>query len=210
MAKLTQRLGFSRYEADEYYQQALEAFQKGRFNEAHDAISQAIILLPTQSEYYAARGLFHLEDDEQKEALEDFEKSLKHNRYEMLAHYGRGMIAYKDGNWDEALAHFNTAYLAAQNRGEALYYLALAQHRKGDNVAALKWMSMAAERFEAAGDKRGSQAKQWVRTFEKLVKEAEQAAANAAKVSAARTPALQAPSSAQLALPSGADEDEDS
>jgi tetratricopeptide (TPR) repeat protein len=209
MAKLTQRLGFTRYEADEYYQQALDAFQKRRFNEAYDAISQAIVLLPTKSEYYAARGLFHLEDDEQKEALEDFEKSLKHNRYEMLAHYGRGMIAYKDGNWDEALAHFNTAYLAAQNRGEALYYTALVQHRKGNNTAAVNSMTMAAERFEAAGDKRASQAKQWIKTFEKLVKEAEQAAAAAAKASAAKTPALQGvPAASQLALPSGADEDE--
>ena len=34
----------------------------------------------------------HLEDDEQKEAQEDFEKSLKHNRYEMLAHYGQGIV----------------------------------------------------------------------------------------------------------------------
>lgn len=202
MAKLTQRLGFTRYEADEHYQQALDAYGKRRYDDAHESISKAIELLPTKAEYFAARGFFHLEESEIKEAQEDFEQALKRNRYEMLAHYGRGIIAFQDKNWDEALAHFKSAHLADQNRGEPLYYLALTQHRKGENAAAVPFMEGAILRFEQVGDKRRSAANSWLKVFEKLVKESEDVKAPAAKVLAGTSPA-------QLQLPSGDDEDEE-
>ncbi len=167
MARLTQRLGFARYEADEHYKQALDAFARRRFDEAILSMDKAIDALPTKSEYFAARGFFYLEDGVRDKALADFEQALKLYRYEMLAHYGRGVIAYDDRNWDEALAHFSDAYRADPKRPETLYYLALLYHRKGNNEAAAQLMTQAQDGFDAANDRRKGDAARWIKEFQK-------------------------------------------
>ncbi|MCB9452283.1 MAG: tetratricopeptide repeat protein [Anaerolineaceae bacterium] len=169
MARLTQRIGFTRYEADEHYRLALDAYRKNRFDTAIMHMNDAIALLPSKAEYYATRGFFYLEDDVPDKALLDFEKALKINRLEMLAHYGRGVIAYKDGNIEEALAHFMDAYKAAPKRPETLYYLALIHHRQHLNAAAKQWMELAQAGFDAAGDKRKSDSARWLKEIEKAL-----------------------------------------
>lgn len=169
MTKLPQRLGLTRYEADEYFQQALDAYKKGRYDTAISAINDALALLPGRAEYVATRGLIYLEDGVKDKALADFEQALRLYPFEMLAHYGRGVIAYRDRNWDEALAHFTDAYRADPNRPETLYYLALVYHRKGNNEGAKKLMEAAIERFPADDARRRGDAQKWVKEFEKIL-----------------------------------------
>ena len=171
MPRLIPRLGFTRFEADEHYQQALTHYAKRKVNDAILAMELAIELLPTNAEYYAARGFFYLEDGVDKKAAADFEKALELYPYEMMAHYGRGIIAYKAKNWDEAQAHFTDAYRANPERPETLYYLALTHHHKGENAPALATMQKAQVLFEANGDKRKSQTGRWVKQLLKLVKQ---------------------------------------
>ena len=173
MARLTQRLGLTRYEADEYYKQALEAYRKRKLNDAILAMEQAIQLLPTNSEYYAARGFFYLEDGLENEAAADFERALQIHAYEPLAHYGRGMIAYNAKSWDEALEHFTSAYHVDPQRPETLYYLALVCHRKGQNAQALSFMQQAHAIFDQKGDKRKNDANRWIKELDKQVKKAQ-------------------------------------
>lgn len=168
MAKLNQRLGFTRYEADEYYKQALDAFRKRQFSQAIHLMDSAIEVLPNKSEYYAARGYMYLEDAVNDKAQADFETALKKYPYEMLAHYGLGMIAYKDGDYDAALDRFTKAYYADQQRAETLYYLALTYFHKRDLVSAANLMKLAHDRFEATDDKRKSDAAKWLRELSKL------------------------------------------
>lgn len=168
------RLGLNRYEADEYYQVALEAFSRSRLEDALQNIGHAINLLPDHAEYYAARGLFYLQDGVEQNAHEDFEAALSHNAYEMLAHYGLGVLAYRAKKWDDALQHFVTAWSIEAERPEVMYYIALIAHRKGDNVRALGWMQSAVSRFERNSEDRtyaryARDAARWVREFEKIV-----------------------------------------
>lgn len=167
---LNRRLGFTRYDADEYYRQALTAYQKKDLDTAYDAISKALDLLPT-AELYAARGFFLLEDGAADNAEEDFAAALKLDPYEMLAHYGRGMIAYKNESWDDALAHFTKAFRADPERGETLYYLALVYLRLKRPADALNVMERARLAFEKAGDKRIRQAERWIRELGKLAEQ---------------------------------------
>jgi predicted Zn-dependent protease len=162
------RLGLNRYEADEYYKKALDAYTKHSFDEAVLNLNEALKLLPNNSEYLAMRGFVKLEDDLEKEAEEDFALALKHFAFEMLAHYGCGIIAFKNKKWDEAQQHFTQAYRADAKRPETMYYLALVHHRKGEQAIALKVMQQALELFNANNDKRKSDAQKWVRTLEKL------------------------------------------
>lgn len=169
MARMSQRFGLTRYEADEYYKQALIAYGKKDLEGAILAMEQALTLLPRNAEYYAARGFFYLQDGVESKAQADFEKALSLYPHEVLAHYGRGVIAYNSRNWEEALAHFNDAYRADPNRAETLYYLALTHHRKGNNVLALTYMQQAVQGFATKEDKRQRDAERWVRELTKLV-----------------------------------------
>ncbi len=169
MARLTARFGLTRYEADEHYKMALDAYKKRNLEEALLNLERAIELLPGNSEYYAARGFMYLEDGVKDKALADFEEAVKRHPYEVLAHYGRGVIAYQNKNWDEALAHFNDAYVGDPKRPETLYYLGLVHHRKDDNATALGWMQQAQEGFKSSNDKRRADAGRWVRELQKLV-----------------------------------------
>ena len=168
MARIDQHLGFTRFAADEYYKQALEAFRKGDFDTAVDDMKNAIAALPRKAEYYAARGFMYLEDGVTQSALDDFDQALKLFPHEMLAHYGRGIVAFKDQDWDEALNHFTAAYYADTQRAETLYYLALTYSHKRDYASAVNLMKLAADRMEATGDKRKADAQKWLRELTKL------------------------------------------
>jgi tetratricopeptide (TPR) repeat protein len=170
MPRIDQRLGFTRYEADEHYRNALNAYHKGDFDNAIESLNQAIDLLPTRSELYAARGFIYLEDGETQQAIEDFEDALKLYPYEMLAHYGMGMIAYHDGDWDKALEHFNRAYYADSKRPETNYYLGLVHYHKKQFARALELMTTAQAGLEAANHKQKNDAARWVRELTKLAK----------------------------------------
>lgn len=173
MTKLTQRIGLPRYEADEHYKLALAAYQKNDYDQAIDQITKAIDLLPRQPEYHAARGLFYLRDGITDKAQEEFDEALRIFGFEMLAHYGLGVIAYKAKQWQEARQHFTAALAAQPERAETLYYMALVQHRLRNNAEALSYMRQAAVLFEQANDRsRRSDANKWVKTFEDLVAKA--------------------------------------
>ncbi len=168
MPSIAERLGVPRYEADEHYRQALLAYQKKQFDQAFDRLSRAIDLLPRHAEYYAARGFICLERGARAEAEADFEAALRLHPFEMLAHYGRGVLAYRDGNWEDAVTFFTRALAADPERPETLYYLALAHHRQRSHALALGYMRQALERFDKAGDKRRADAARWVRELERL------------------------------------------
>ncbi|RMF77677.1 MAG: tetratricopeptide repeat protein [Chloroflexi bacterium] len=171
MARLTQRLGFTRYQADEYYKMALDFYRRGRFDDAVDHITYAIEELP-RSEYFATRGLIYMEDGLPEKAQPDFEEALRLYPVEMLAHYGLGMLAYRAKKWDEAITHFTQAYHADPQRPETLYYLALAYHRNGNNPVALQLMEVAHGIFENADDRRRIDANKWIRELKKLLDDA--------------------------------------
>jgi tetratricopeptide (TPR) repeat protein len=167
-----ERLGVTRYQADEWYQQALDAYQQRKLADAILKMNEAIALLTSRAEYYAARGFFYLEDANVPKAEADFAQALKINSLEMLAHYGRGLIAYEQKQWEQALGHFQQAFKGAPARPECQYHLALAHHRLGQNVQALYFMQSAAKALEGQNDKRKGDAQRWVKELQKLVEAA--------------------------------------
>ncbi len=170
MARLTQRLGLTRFEADEYYKEALQHFEKRDIEQAILTMDEAIKMLPDNAEYHAARGFFYLQDGIDNKANADFEKALQIYPYEMLAHYGRGVIAYRTRSWEEAVNHFLQAYRIDQHRAETLYYLALSYHRLGNNPLALSFMQQADTRFDELGNRGNKRnADRWVKALNRLV-----------------------------------------
>ena len=171
MTTLAQRLGITRYRADERYRAALLAFSQRDIKAAREAVNDAIDLLPSHAEYHAAQGFFAQEDKSHDAARECYDRALQLNPYEMLANYGRGMMAYRAKEWAEAAGHFATALAAQPTRLETLYYMAMCQHRLGRNDEAMRWMIEAARLFGEANDRRFSHCEKWLREFEKLLPE---------------------------------------
>ena len=137
MSKLKQVLGLSRFEADEHYTSALRAFRRRELKLAIAEIEAAIALLPRHAEYHAVLGFFLLEDKRTDLATGAFEQALELNPYDMLANYGKGMRAYRAKDWKAAEAFFVNALAAKPARPETQYYLAMVQHRLGQNAEAL-------------------------------------------------------------------------
>ena len=171
MTKLGRRLGGARFEADEHYRLALLAFQRNGLESALGEIAFAISLHPTLAEYHAAQGWFFRENGEKGQARESFDTALELNPYDMLANYAHGMSAYLRKDWQTASSFFMNALAAIPSRPETRYYLALVNHRLGDNDAALRWMRAARDGFVKAADKRDRQSHAWIQEFEKLLAE---------------------------------------
>ena len=169
MGSLAQRLGLSRYQADERYHAALRAYRERKLSAAKAEVKVAIELLPTQAEYHATLGYFHLEDKDDIGAQEAFARALELHAYEMLANYGQGLLAYRDKDWERAAAWFTNALAAHPERAETQYYLAMTNHRLGHNPEALKWMQSAADLFARAEDRRERHCQAWIKEFVRLI-----------------------------------------
>jgi len=168
MKSLAQRLGLSRYEADQHYRAGLAAFAAREERAAINEVQAAIELLPNHAEYHAALGLLLLEDKQKPAAVAAFDEALRLNPYEALANYGKGMIAYRAKDWLAAEERFFKALAALPQRAEARYYIGMVKHRLGLNEEALEWMRSAAAAFAAQNDRRESHCTAWLREFEKL------------------------------------------
>jgi tetratricopeptide (TPR) repeat protein len=168
MVPFNQRLTFGRVESDELYKLALEAYRKRNLDEAILKMNEAIAAAPKRAELYAARGFFYLEDGVRNKALPDFTQAVQLHSLEMLGHYGLGMIAYQDADWDAALGHFMNAFRSAPKRAECMYYLALTHHRRGENTQAAYFMEQSITQFDKGGDKRKGDAQKWLKEFQKL------------------------------------------
>lgn len=178
MARLVARLGITRYEADEHYRIALDNYKKKNLEEAVLNVDAAISMYPRRAEYYAARGFFRLEDGLDDKAEPDFDQALVMSPYEVLANYGKGVIAYNREMYDEAQEYFIKAWAADNQRPETLYYLAMVNHRRRDNMQAKQWMLQAVERYATLAEndrearRRMRDAEKWLKVFEKLIAEA--------------------------------------
>jgi len=170
MARFGARFGLTRFEADEYYKLALNSFEKQDLDNAILEMTQAIELLPNNAEYYSARGYFYVEHDVADKAHADFDQALKLNKYEMLANYGKGMLAYKSKGWEESRAYFMTAWATNPDRAETLYYLGIVEHRLKNNLKAKDWMQQALIKYEEKKDRNQIRnAKKWISEFDKLI-----------------------------------------
>ena len=93
-------------------------------------------------------------------------KALEISSYEMLANYGKGIIAYRDKDWEGASHYFLAAWAASPERAETLYYLGLVAYRLKDFSRATDWMMRARASYEKRGEKKFiNDTNEWIREF---------------------------------------------
>jgi tetratricopeptide (TPR) repeat protein len=113
-----------------------------------------------------------MENDQPEDARASFEQALRLHSGELLANYGMGVLAFRAKQWDDARQWFNKARAVNPTQVEIPYYIALTYHRQQDNKTAKAYMEQAHDLMDDAGDKRRTDAKRWLREFDKLIKEA--------------------------------------
>jgi Flp pilus assembly protein TadD len=196
------RLGLTRDQADAYYRRGLQAYESGDLENAILDLSEAIHYDRGYAEYYSTRGMFHIEDQNTDAAEVDLNYALKLSKRQWLAHYGLGMMAFNDGDYDEAVKRFIGASVIRPERPEVWYYRAIAEHNQGDDPLAIADMEKAEQLFPK-DDKRRKDATAWVKELKKNAAQAPKPTAPPLKTS--ELPQLKPPaessSSSELTRP---------
>lgn len=159
--RLSRRLSL----AERYYERALHAFGRSRYDAATADLDEAILVEPKRAELYIARGLVLLADQRPGDAEEDFAYGLKLDPAQWGAHYGRGVCAFEAGDYRAAVDAFSRAQRIEPGRFEVYVYRAVALHQLGQTAEALLDLRYA-ETLAGPADKRLRLVKRWVELME--------------------------------------------
>lgn len=150
---------------ERYYERALAAFAKGALDDALADMDQAVQHEPRNAEFHAARGLMLVDYDATDEAEDDFARSLKLDVMQWLAHYGRGVSAFRAGDYEAAVAQFSRAQHVAPDRPEVYIYRGAAFYVLGQHAEAASDLRFAQGLLDAK-DKRQATIKKWLSLVE--------------------------------------------
>src|SRR5215475_5991092 len=110
------RLGLTRDQADAYYRRGLQSHESGDLENAILDLNEAIYYDRGYAEYYSTRGMFHIEEEDIEAAELDLNYALKLSKRQWLAHYGLGIIAFDNGEYEDAAKHFTEASVIRRDR----------------------------------------------------------------------------------------------
>jgi tetratricopeptide (TPR) repeat protein len=147
--------------AERYYERALHAFGRNRYDAATADLDEAILAEPKRAELYIARGLVLLADQRPEDAEEDFAYGLMLDPAQWGAYYGRGVRAFETGDYRAAVDAFSRAQRIEPGRFEIYVYRAVALHQLGQTGEALRDLRYA-ETLADPADKRLRLVKRWV------------------------------------------------
>jgi len=187
---VARRLGLTRDQADAYYRRGLQAYESGDLENAILDLSEAIHYDRGYAEYYSTRGLFHIDDQNTEDAELDLNYALKLSKRQWLAHYGLGIIAFNNGDYDEAAKQFTEASVIRPERPEVWYYRSITEHNQGDDALSIADMERAEQLFPK-DDKRRRDANAWVKELRKNAAQAPKPTAPPLKTS--EVPQLKSP-----------------
>lgn len=151
--------------AERYYERGLYHFTKGKLDLALADLDEAVDHAPRDAELYTARGLILLQSGWPDDAEADFAYALRLDPTQWLAHYGRGMHAFQNEDYQTAIDHFSRAQFIAKDRAEIYYHRAVAFYEMDNIPQAVLDMQAAQELFEN-NKKRQSQADKWLKILE--------------------------------------------
>ncbi len=151
--------------AERYYERGLHHFTKERHDLALADLDAAIDHTPRDAELYTARGLVLLQAGWPDDAEADFAHALRLDPTQWLAHYGRGLRAFQQKNYQAAIDHFSRAQFIAKDRAEIYYHRAVAFYEM-DNIAQAILDMQAAKKLFESNKKRQAQADKWLKILE--------------------------------------------
>lgn len=154
---------------ERHLERGLDAFQKGKYDEALADLDEAILHFTRNGELYATRGLILAEMGKADAAREDLAYALQLDDRQWVAHYVSGLLAYRAKQYDEAIEHLSKAQRYAPLRPEIFFTRGIAFYAKGDVNRARLDIDSAVQVLKQ-DDKRYKSAKTFLGRLEKEVK----------------------------------------
>lgn len=103
----------------------------GKFKDAEDAWTKAISLNPDYFLAYAYRAGLYDEQNKFAEALKDYRKVIETNPKYYFAYEALGILAWHEGNWEEARQAFEKAYGYQKTNISYPLMIAVCYHKQG-------------------------------------------------------------------------------
>jgi Flp pilus assembly protein TadD len=153
--------------AQRYLERGLAAHSRAEYDDALADLDEAINQERRNAELYATRGYILQEAGYTDEAEADFEKALKIDPSQWVVHYARAMEAFRNEDYDNALAYLAQAQRIVPLRPELFIYRAAAYYAKGEKSAAEREIDSAVQVLPS-GDKRLKIAQKWKAEIKKL------------------------------------------
>ncbi len=132
-------------QADDFYLQALDDYQKGQVATALQHVNQAIAQNVTYAPAYSLRGVLRLVNQDQGGAMADFNQALSLNPNLVQAYVGRALVQSNRGDPQGAIADYTQA-IQRQNSHSILYYnRGIVFYNEGNKAEALADLQQAAD-----------------------------------------------------------------
>lgn len=164
------KLGLTHSMAEAYYQRGLKSHEDGDLENAILDLSEAIYYDRHFAEFYATRGLFHIEANKPQEAEEDLNYALKLKPRLWIAHFGLGLLRFNEGDYAGASEIFQRVTHMIPDRGEVWFYLAVSQAQLEAWSEALVAIDKSLPLFNDA-DRRIRDARAWKREIDAKIAE---------------------------------------
>ena len=94
------------------YDQGIEFFKKGQYDQAIASFTKAIQASPKNAVYYNSRGLAYYDNKSLDKAIADYNKAIQLDPKFAVAYNNRGLAYYYKGAPDRAMADYNKAIAA--------------------------------------------------------------------------------------------------
>jgi tetratricopeptide (TPR) repeat protein len=143
--------------AEDFFAQGNEKYEKGDYQGAIAAYSQAILLNPNYAPAYVGRGNARDDLGDNQGALADYNEALRINPNDADAYYNRGVTRSRLENRQGALADYNEALRINPNLAEAYYNRGLLRSQLGDKQAAIEDLQKAADLYQQQGNQENYQ-----------------------------------------------------
>ncbi len=103
--------------AEDFFIQGNDKYEKGDYQGALAAYSQAIVLNPNYVEAYNRRGIARRALGDNQAAIADVNEALRINPSDALAYYDRGIARVRLGEFQDAIADYSEALRINPNAG---------------------------------------------------------------------------------------------
>ncbi len=141
LAHIRQALDIDEFNGQAWSLKAMVSANRGRYKEAEEELSKAIVQLPRNADLFINRALarYHLEN--LRGAMGDYDTALEIEPGNYLGHFNRGLLRAQVAEDNRAIEDFNFVLEQEPTNTIALYNRALLLDRTGDYKGALRDIS---------------------------------------------------------------------
>lgn len=137
LEEITPLLNEPNLTADDYFNQGLDAFNTGDYQQAIEAYTNALRLDPNDAASYNNRGTTYFRLGQYEQAREDYAAAITVNDEYALAYYNRGNVNYVLSNDEDAISDLTRSIELDGTNAEAYYVRGLAYAAIEDYNSAL-------------------------------------------------------------------------